>query len=651
MESLLLERLLSGPYAHFKKLGEDDWRDPAAKNPGLSLSSKGWYDHKNLQSGSLETLAKQHGYSAAAANYETSVWERSTKVQPGSSEWNAITGYFTSHRCIPEDHYADLLESGLIRLNEHNGERMVVYPALDWENFEALREGKPHQVKRLQRIFLNRDNSKKSKKHLGKAQAPFAFIALPLNGNHQSKEILVVEGLEDGLSLRKLFAEARLIVSSDKGSLKHCAPILEQFEKVLIIADNDPDGGGQKAAWNLKQSLTKPVEVETKMPPTEKDDANQALQEGRLQAWRDELIELPERFQMRPASSAARYTLLQSHEISGLPNVQWTVKGIVPTQGVVFVYGPSGAGKSFLAMDMAFAICKGKEWFGHKTKSTPVVYIVLEGAAGIKQRVSAWERYHNEEAPSNLNFIMDPVNLRSAEDVAELSDAIQQALLKGCVVMVDTYSQATAGSDENSAKDTGEVLQQVKKLQTDLEGLVLLVGHTGKDASKGLRGSSAMFAALDAAIEVEGTKSPRSWKTTKVKDGAAGKEHGFRLHSVHLGEDEDGDEISSCVIAPQELLKATQDGKSKLSGDARLCCSALKELTPDPQQPVEVPLEAWKQAFFSKVSERGEEAQSKAFRRSKSKLLEDGHICEGNEPDTFILAGQSGHVRDMSAMS
>ena len=44
-----LDYLLSHEYSHFRKVGNDDYRDPSKKNPGLSLSSKGWNDHKNAE--------------------------------------------------------------------------------------------------------------------------------------------------------------------------------------------------------------------------------------------------------------------------------------------------------------------------------------------------------------------------------------------------------------------------------------------------------------------------------------------------------------------------------------------------------------------------------------------------------------------------
>ena len=56
----MLELLLQGPYAHFKKVAHDDWRDPAEKNASLSISSKGYKDFKSGESGSLADLLTKH---------------------------------------------------------------------------------------------------------------------------------------------------------------------------------------------------------------------------------------------------------------------------------------------------------------------------------------------------------------------------------------------------------------------------------------------------------------------------------------------------------------------------------------------------------------------------------------------------------------
>ena len=56
----MLELLLQGPYAHYKELARDDWRDPHKKNASLSISSKGFKDFKTDDSGSLADLLTKH---------------------------------------------------------------------------------------------------------------------------------------------------------------------------------------------------------------------------------------------------------------------------------------------------------------------------------------------------------------------------------------------------------------------------------------------------------------------------------------------------------------------------------------------------------------------------------------------------------------
>ena len=62
-ESVLFDVLLNGPYSHFTSFGEDDFRDPNEKNPSLSISKKGWYDHQTQEGGSLLELVERLGLS------------------------------------------------------------------------------------------------------------------------------------------------------------------------------------------------------------------------------------------------------------------------------------------------------------------------------------------------------------------------------------------------------------------------------------------------------------------------------------------------------------------------------------------------------------------------------------------------------------
>jgi len=85
------------------------------------------------------------------------------------------------------------------------------------------------------------------------------------------------------------------------------------------------------------------------------------------------------------------------------------------------------------------------------------------------------------------------------------------------LLVIDTLTVAASGADENSSSDMGLIIEAAKALQAKLGGLVLLVHHSGKDQSKGLRGHSSLHAALDAAIEViRNHDNRRRWRIAKV---------------------------------------------------------------------------------------------------------------------------------------
>jgi putative DNA primase/helicase len=102
-----------------------------------------------------------------------------------------------------------------------------------------------------------------------------------------------------------------------------------------------------------------------------------------------------------------------------------------------------------------------------------------------------------------------------------------------------------------------------------------LVHHTGKNESRGLRGHSSLFAALDAALEVSRDGERRSWKVAKSKDGEDGGVHPFRLHVEMLGVDEYGDVLTSCSVLPDQTAQAVRRVKLPQGGNQRIAFDAL----------------------------------------------------------------------------
>jgi len=242
--------------------------------------------------------------------------------------------------------------------------------------------------------------------------------------------------------------------------------------------------------------------------------------------------------------TSSKYKLLTGFDIRSLPPIQWRLKGILPYEGLAAIYGPSTSGKSFLAFDLAVAIAEGNDWFGCRTLKSTVIYVALEGESGFKNRVAAWELKNGRFLPPNMFMVLQPFQITNPLDVEELVAVLPH----GAVVIVDTLNRTAPNSDENSSKEMGEILQACKHLQGLINGLIILVHHTGKDTSKGARGHSSFFAALDAAIEVERKGTERKWSVAKAKDGQDGKSSPFDLKGHVLGTDSDGDQITSCTV-------------------------------------------------------------------------------------------------------
>ena len=242
-----------------------------------------------------------------------------------------------------------------------------------------------------------------------------------------------------------------------------------------------------------------------------------------------------------------RFKLLGLNQLSQLPPNEWVVKGVLPTLGLASIYGPSGSGKTFLVLDLLMAITTKLDWFGFKVKNVPVIYVGLEGKAGITRRVEAWVSKNKVLLPSNFKVILDNFDLLARNQIEELADEIKLAGMTSGVIVIDTLNQASPGADENSSKDMGVIINHLKMLQELTASLVLIVHHTGKNTAAGLRGHSSLKAALDTNIEVLGGDN-RSWLLEKNKDGADGQSFAFKLEVQSLGLDADGEPITSCTV-------------------------------------------------------------------------------------------------------
>ena len=273
------------------------------------------------------------------------------------------------------------------------------------------------------------------------------------------------------------------------------------------------------------------------------------------------------------------YRIRPGSELKALPLPDWRVEDLMPRRGSGFIYGAPSAGKTFLALDLAMSIAAGTSWFGHWIDPTPVVYMPLESVLGIARRVTAWEKWGDRTIPEKFSYADGrPFSLANHDDVVDLASQVLQSVGPGAVLILDTFARASTGMDENSTKEMGVAMAGADRLSELAECFVLLIHHSGKDAVRGMRGSTTLLGGAELTIEVSaGTSGEHTWKANKVKDGPSAIPHTFRLETLEVGVTERGKTIKSCAVVWSEAADALTKAMAKGRGlNQKIVLEALR---------------------------------------------------------------------------
>lgn len=216
-----------------------------------------------------------------------------------------------------------------------------------------------------------------------------------------------------------------------------------------------------------------------------------------------ELVKLQGDVRTPPANP---FTLLKTLDIKNFPDPEWLIEGMLPEHSLALLYGPWGVHKTFMALDMALSVASGRPWGPlkeNKMEPRPVVYLAGEGAHGFKARLGAWlEQAGYDDVP--LFHLVPAMPLFAVdEQLKQLAEAIKEAHIRPAMIVVDTVARAMAGMDENAQKDAAVFVARCDELRRAFDAALLGVHHTGKDQSRGARGSTVLPGSVDVLIRVE----------------------------------------------------------------------------------------------------------------------------------------------------
>lgn len=349
----------------------------------------------------------------------------------------------------------------------------------------------------------------------------------------------------------------------------------------------------------------------------------------------------PDEFEALPMPKGGKFKITSDDEFASQESsLKWLLKGFLPKGQLGVLYGESGSGKSFATLDMCAAICRGIEsWNGHRVTAGRVLYVVAEGVSGFRQRIKAY--CHQQAIPRiGMDVIYDITpNLTNVGQISDLIKEVREREPYDLIVM-DTFAQVMAGADENNGQDVGNALAQCKRIANRTGAMVLLVHHSGKDVSKGSRGHSSIKAACDVEIKVERSNDTRSITTSKMKDGIEGVGYLFSLHTVVLGTDDDGDDITSCIVEFKGSGQVKPEGKKKTGANELALLDALHNVLGLSGDEAGVETARVQEEFCAQFDpSKRQSYKNQAFKRALETLLEKGDIFE--EKGTLFVSAEN----------
>lgn len=249
-------------------------------------------------------------------------------------------------------------------------------------------------------------------------------------------------------------------------------------------------------------------------------------------------------------------------------DIRWEVEPLAERGQSVAIFSEPKTGKSLLCLELACALAAGRCVLGNPAQEPRrVVYVDYENTqTDLHDRLTALG-YQPDEL-DNLIYLSFPpfAPLDTATGGRALVDTVTH--YQGQVVIIDTASRVVEGS-ENDA-DTWNALYRHALVPLKAAGItVIRLDHTGKDPTRGQRGSSAKDGDVDAVWRLA-ARTPTSLYLKRERT-RTGRGEGFveiarrfeplRHEVAHAGA---GPSMVVTLIAQMDALGLTDDiGREK----------------------------------------------------------------------------------------
>ena len=191
-----------------------------------------------------------------------------------------------------------------------------------------------------------------------------------------------------------------------------------------------------------------------------------------------------------------------NHILAQSYHFNWLVEDFIEKNSVCMLFGEPSTYKSFLAMDLAFCIGAGIDWYGHPVNQGQVLYLAGEGFSGIQKRFKALEKKYGC-SQQGIFISSKPAALIDPDSIDEVIEAIDKALVKPELIVIDTLHRNFGEGDENSSRDFGILMKNIDALKAHTNAAILFIHHSGHGNKSHGRGSSSIRASLDCEYQLK----------------------------------------------------------------------------------------------------------------------------------------------------
>ena len=265
-----------------------------------------------------------------------------------------------------------------------------------------------------------------------------------------------------------------------------------------------------------------------------------------------------------------RRLITMSEMMADLGPPNWLIEGHLECDTLALLYGAPKTGKTFVTLDMALSIASGNSFHEHQVQQGAVVYIVGEGRSGLIRRTKAWCIEYKVDALtlpvfwSQKGQALTDINetMALSNDITFFADQSDQPIR---LIVIDTLNRNFGGADENNTKDMTTFVHNLDYLRSEHGATILVVHHSGLADTKRSRGSSVLYGAVDANMQVAKTGDTTVYTVEVLKDADSPPPMLFSKHVVEF--DVPGEGRASSLVLQTSDVPATVVAKEEFFSD------------------------------------------------------------------------------------